>query len=1323
MKLSGCVAVMVKAFLFVSLLMETSTFANKRHFVGTRDSSSREGNGYFISVSENGTETLESVLQNVASHTIILLESGRHTIEDFILVENVTNIKLQGQKSIIQCAKDTGLAFVNVSNLSFRNISVDGCGFNGSHIDKVVSRMNDIVNLFYQVPRVVHISLFLGHCENLTMEHVAIINTRGFGVVGINIIGVSQLTDVLFFNNTNPGTCNFLPVQLDGEYIEFETRYNLGGAVALLYFDYCPALQPIYRGRYFRFNLRSCNFTSNGECSLIFLNQQRSPGFGDSLFIESIGYRLGGSAGLALVLAQLDYGIDVNISSSVFNKNTATAGGASNIAMFMGVRNTHVVFEDCLFLRNRGAVVFFNDLRGSLSEGTENSGLDRNASLSVLRTNFSSNQATVGSAMFVHSNYYSAINNKNEAVKVFIDACSFVENSAVIGSAVVIYEYKINGFAVGMQISIRDTNFINNEIVTADTGAAVTISQSAGILDVRNVNLTLHGRCLFRDNTGTALRAESSVIGINGNITFLRNTGINGGALHLVIYSYIVMNRNSSIYFIENAARIEGGAIYVNENGLNSYLVFRYQDCFIHFAYDNFFTCENCSDLNSYGVYIKFSNNTANSGSMVSGSSLATCPWAENLLHNDETNRSVFDILNQDFPNVFDFDRPPNDSSLIRSSADRLVVEDQDNVYRDVNSNVTSAFPGEVFHINISAVDDFNQTISNVIAAFASSAISEENKGVVIPFLSSNAFAVLVDNEPTTVPVRVFGMENQTINLIIYSTDVAGRAQVQIDINLLTCGFGFVFDVKEQICTCDSRLEEMGITCNIETQEIAVPDGIWIGWFGVDDPDIVVHYCIFRYCLPGVQQISITADQMSIEFDVQCDPSMNRIGLLCSRCKEGSSAMLGSRRCRECSDWYIVLFPIFLVIGVVAVILLLSLRMTITAGFINGAIFYSNIVSLYGSSIVPGDSLLNGPVALVSFLTLNLGFETCLHNGMNDLEKVWWQLSYPFYLFILMAITTLLARTKYLKFNRSTGLGTIQAFATLLILCYVSVLEFCSEMVVLVSINALDRRHYLGWKGDPSIPYFGKEHAVLGVLAFLLLLVYVIPLPLFLLFPRILYSGRYLSKLKPLYDAFWDPYKPRYRFFLGLRLMFRWIPFGLAVFTSTPLNLFVTTFFLIVLLGVQFVVQPFRQKWVNSLDAIFICNLLLLFSGSLYFWAGYNSSRDEASSANVRNSAYIYSSILIVVGFLTMLGILLYHIIVRFPKLKDLTNRLLKKSSEKVVNPAHTPTEQGTQEDNSGGSNEALSPTCAMELREPLLESGSAHLYYIDPSNVPPHTS
>ena len=1019
--------------------------------------------------------------------------------------------------------------------------------------------------------------------------------------------------------------------------------------------------------------------------------------------------------------------------SSSFHDNSATIGGGFLITLFAGVHDTHVTFDDCLF--NRSSTAIFNDVRlpASIQRRPYPSG--RNITISILNSNITNNQLNntqSSGSLVIYSNYYTAVENINEVVNIYIERCLFTRNRAFAGSAILLYEYKINGFAIGIQVSIKDTDFIDNEIVNANQDASVTISQSAGTVDIRNVNLTLHGTCSFIDNIGTGLRAESSVVGINGNITFLRNTGIFGGALYLVTYSYLIMNRNSSVYFVENEARIRGGAIFVNENGLNSYSTAGFEDCFIHFAYDNFRICENCSDLDSYGVYIKFSGNFAPSGgSMVSGSSLLTCPWARGFLF--RRTEPIFEILDQDYQEVFSFDQPPNNPTIVHSVSARLNVD----LFTESNSSIPEVFPGQVFYANISAFDDFNETISIVVAAFASSDTPTVNRSTVIPFLSSNAFAVLSDNEPTMVPIRILGMENQSVSLVIYSTELAGRAEREINVKLYSCGFGFTFDMQEQICACDTKLESLGIFCNSEMQEIIVPDGLWIGPFR---DDVVVHECIFRYCQPGEQSIVIQSpDDSKVNFDVQCDASMNRAGFLCGSCRAGYSAVLGSRRCRQCSNWYILLFPIFIAIGIIAIIIIRYLGITITAGFINGAIFYSNIVSLYGSILVPGSTLTNGAIAFVSFPTLNLGFETCLHDKMSTLEKVWWQLSFPLYLFVLIAITSLLARTKYLKFDRSSGLGIIQAFATLLILCYVSVLQVCIELIGVTVIYSTEGVPYVQWMSDPVLEYFGPEHGALGFLAYLLLVFYIIPLPFFLMFPSFLYRNRHLSKFKPIYDAFWDPYKPKYRFYLGFRLIFRWIPFALAIFVRSPINIFVTNFFLIVLVAIQVAIQPFREKWSNGVDAIFLYNLVLLFSGSTFFWSEYNGAAQNDRNLVTRLSL-AYSSIFILLGFFVMLVIFIYHIIVRFPKLQKLLGRCLNKSPlQKIYNiqPLRDNETIASFRSNNAEKTEETLPTStdstnvtntsttaksqppvitASELREPLLESGSVDVYDVDPS-------
>lgn len=1300
-------------------------------YVEKRDAFAQGGSGI-------SAETLESALRNITSHTTIRVERGNYAIKEFVLVRDVTNFTLEGDSGdvTIQCGENAGLAFVNVSNLSICNITIDGCGFTGSDIHHTIDILDDIVNFFYIIPEVVRIALLVGHCENMTMEQVTIMNTRGFGLVGVNVIGTSQMSDTVFFNNTNPGVCNTSANSTDhSELIDYDSANQLGGAAVFTYFDYHN--QTMHQGSQFSLNVHNCNFTLNKECSLVYLNLLRLHGRGESSFVTDIGYRVGGAAALALVLAQLQYGIDIRTTSSLFYNNSAKASAEYLIVLFTGIQDTHVTIDTCMF--EESSISFFNDVRLPLSIEYDSYRPNRDTSVSFLNSKFINNRNTVRQTLLIYSNYYSAVRDIGQVVKIYFDKCFFSRNRAYVGAAILIYEFKLSGFNVGIQVSIRDTHFDNNEILNADPDATITIAQSAGIVDIRNVNLTLSGNCSFIDNAGTALRAESSLIGVNGNITFLRNTGINGGALHLVEYAYLIMNRNSSMHFIDNEARIGGGAVYVNENGLNSYLIGGFVDCFIHFAYDNFILCENCSDLNSSGVHIKFSGNRAQfSGSMVSGSSLATCPWAKSLIAKNGLDKSLFEILAEEYPEVFDFDQFPDDQTLVRSVAAKLSIE---YLY---SSDIIEVFPGEVFYVDISALDDFNNIVSNVVAAFASSNASTitENSNKLTPFLSSNVFAVLSDSVPTTVPIRITGAENQTVSLIIYSTDLGGRAQEQINIKLYSCGFGFQFDTNEYICACDPIFKRLGydITCDNETQSVIVPDGIWIGPF-TNQEEVVIHQCIFRYCKPGERNIDIRSPEVAkVDFDVQCDISMNRGGFLCGTCREGYSAVLGTRRCKQCSNWYILLFPVFIAIGILAIFTIRYLYITITAGWINGAIFYSNIVSMYGSMLVPGDTLTNGTIVLVSFLTLNLGFETCLHNNLNTLEKVWWQLSFPLYLFTLMGITTFLARTKCLKFNRRAGFGTIQAFATLLILCYVSVLEVCVELIGFRMIVTTEGSYHVQWISDPTLQYFGIHHGTLGFLAYLLLVVYIIPLPIFLLFPSALYRNRYLSKFKPIYDAFWDPYKPQYRFYLGFRLIFRWIPFILAITAQPPMNLFITTFLLVLLLAFQVNAQPFRDKIKNHIDSFLLLNLVLLFLGSIYFWSEYVNT-DQANQGYVTWSGQIYSSVFIVVTFLVMLGIVVYHVIVRFPRLKAPIGRYLNKlplarlknyqliqEITDVTSPSYA---NGQAKDASNETNRETGDSqvhsnrhviTASELREPLLESGTADVYEVDPSTVPTRT-
>ena len=78
----------------------------------------------------------------------------------------------------ILCADGAELAFINVSHLTIRNITIEGCGFTGSD-ENTINTLNDAVNIFYVIPPVIRIGLLLGHCESLTIEQVIVKNIPG----------------------------------------------------------------------------------------------------------------------------------------------------------------------------------------------------------------------------------------------------------------------------------------------------------------------------------------------------------------------------------------------------------------------------------------------------------------------------------------------------------------------------------------------------------------------------------------------------------------------------------------------------------------------------------------------------------------------------------------------------------------------------------------------------------------------------------------------------------------------------------------------------------------------------------------------------------------------------------------------------------------------------------------------------------------------------------------------------------------------------------------------------------------------------------------
>ena len=151
---------------------------------------------------------------------------------------------------------------------------------------------------------------------------------------------------------------------------------------------------------------------------------------------------------------------------------------------------------------------------------------------------------------------------------------------------------------------------------------------------------------------------------------------------------------------------------------------------------------------------------------------------------------SVFQILSENFPDVFNFGGSTKGPEVVRSTAASLEIQNRSALPSKVS-------PGEVIALNFSAYDDFNQVVSTVKSSFA--LVSTDN---ALTSVSDDNFGVLRNDKLTELPFSMNGIENQNVTVIIFSTDVGSRVQTTFSLEVVLCGFGFTFNSDQNTCDC-----------------------------------------------------------------------------------------------------------------------------------------------------------------------------------------------------------------------------------------------------------------------------------------------------------------------------------------------------------------------------------------------------------------------------------------------------------------------------------------------------------------------------------------
>uniref|UniRef100_A0A1X7UTP4 Right handed beta helix domain-containing protein n=1 Tax=Amphimedon queenslandica TaxID=400682 RepID=A0A1X7UTP4_AMPQE len=1229
---------------------------------------------------DNASYQLQDSLENISSNVELILQPGCHWLTRFSPVTDISNISIVGSEeedTVISCQEGVGLAFINITDLTIKYVTILNCSLSGSNVSNEINSSVPEFLLTFSIDPALRFGTVIINALDVTLYGVSVNDTIGIGLMAVNVLGSFTIDSCVFFNNT--------PVS--------GPQKSTGGGLLVYYHNTDNNVS--YSTH---MSVSNSSFLYNINCDII-ASYLIYPSFLPSLTT----YPTGGGGGLSVILAQSDYDVTLDIDQSLFKNNSATHGGGILLGAFIGVQNSHLSITDSTFERNgfdftpehfmdhnlsgQGVMIIVDIIFPPTQQAPYITG---NNSISIENCHFRNNIALSGSALLYLSRYAVAIPSVT-SYSLRLKDCSFEYNKAYFGGAVYLMEDKYRGTQEGTRVLFQNCKFMHNKLRAIHNGFTSTSVQSSSILDAVALDLSFIEYNSFLNNTGTPLHTTRGIIHMHDTVLIANNTGVYGGAMGLSSSSYLILHNNSATILANNSAFLHGGAIYFTFISTNDAI--NYFDCFIFLTELNAFAVYdfNISDLN---ITVRFDSNVAPIATQIYGSTLQTCVWANRFV--DQTNiTSVYYYLEK--VGIFQFNPKIDDKTFGTAS------------YKfNVTTNNYPVMPGQVLDVNVIAYDRFNQEIAELIY---SNVDDNQVYGQSKSYIDNSVYWFIHDRETNTpLSVRTIDEPERQQDYPVTLFSVQSTSEYTMNVTVRDCYPGFEFSssgddlYKKCICNAAFAVKYPTIICSPETVSFRVPNNLWLGPVNSTTKTLIAHTCLFDYC-----QLGSKDNVTSLDFDVQCKNGSNRAGLLCGQCKEGYSIQFGSNNCARCSNGYVSMILYFIAAGVIVIALIGKVGITVSRGFLNGLIFYSNVIVPFQSSLLMQQPSTGVFFFLYTFsiINLNIGFPVCFYDGMTTLTRNYLNFAFPIYLWILMFLNAFLTKYKFcLKYILCDDRAGV--FASTILLSYVSVLQACTSAL---SVTRIDDDAPWRWAPDPSIEYFSAAHAPLAIISIINIVIYILPFPILLMFPPLALKTRIGVYLIPVYDAFWAPYRTSFHFWIGLRLLARVPPFILASFVPYPGNVFGLGLYIMILLFIHVLVKPFKGAAQNILDVYLLLNILLLVMVSLFSEAQiefFDSLSEIPQGIYVGYLLAVYSALLL--ALFAVFLVVSYHIYIRFKRVRKCWNGILKRI--KILLKRKKDEVQQIKESTNASTENADPPELVKYtvLREPLLEYGEASL-------------
>jgi len=484
------------------------------------------------------------------------------------LLSNKTKVNISGLGTNVSIyCENFNIAILNSSNINIQNLKLMNCGY---FVDGHINASYNAYTPSSYFGQNFRFFAMVYNSINATFCNVSMLNTLGYSMVFINVLGTVELVRVTVQNTTfeNDPRCDGYNYN-DNSGVDFLCS---GAGVLFLY----PNNETLdATGSTVLANINHCLFEGNKNIiPAKEFNSYRdlisSGFFRDSLPIIGAGC-------VTVYYGQSTYNVTTNILNSLFYNNNGTLTATVGIATFAGIYSK-TNFDSCVFEDNgrvenvlndasfrRSGIIFYY-IRPLFIPGVSTTG---NILQAEMLTIFNSSNFTMlgsningrfGGAIQIEKNSPDSV-----SVVVTIRQCNFVGNEAIAGSAIyakdtAFYLSSDNTASNGrLSVNLENVNLHHNTLPPNGN-----IYHATGVIYFVNcqINLKCYEQCNFMHNQPSVIHGQNSAISVAGNLSLQHNKAASGGAMTLrntVLY----IKAGSSLFFSHNYAIISGGAITI----------------------------------------------------------------------------------------------------------------------------------------------------------------------------------------------------------------------------------------------------------------------------------------------------------------------------------------------------------------------------------------------------------------------------------------------------------------------------------------------------------------------------------------------------------------------------------------------------------------------------------------------------------------------------------------------------------------------------------------------------------------------------------------